>query len=145
MLREASVCVTTLYGTNKVKFICACFVSKPKQGSDKVDVLSEVEKKKECKMGVGWCCLKGVLWVLRLALGPGYALWHWTSHFFLWSWLGGKERGYFVPRTVLEMWLRLSPFDLDFLFFERKKHWLRECVNCSEFPSRKLFALLGLK
>ena len=38
-----------------------------------------------------------------------------------------------------------SPFDLDLAFFERKKRRLRTQVNCSEFLSRKLFALLGLK
>ena len=38
-----------------------------------------------------------------------------------------------------------SPFDLDVAFFERKKPRFRTHVNCSEFLSRKLFALLGLK
>ena len=38
-----------------------------------------------------------------------------------------------------------SPFDLDLAFFERKKRRLRTQVNCSEFLSRKPFALLGLK
>lgn len=73
VLGKASVCISVLYGTKKVEFMCVHFVSVQKQGSDTVDVLSQVDNGKEDKMGVGWCCWRGVLWVLRLALGPGSA------------------------------------------------------------------------
>ena len=48
MLGEISVCITALYGTHKVEFMCVHFVSKPKQRSNKVDVLSQVDNKEGC-------------------------------------------------------------------------------------------------
>lgn len=41
--------------------MCVHFVSIQKQGSDTVDVLSQVDNGKEDKMDVGWCCWRGVL------------------------------------------------------------------------------------
>ena len=59
--------------------------------------------------------------------------------------MGSRERGYFVKGNVSETSTVSSSFDLDSAFFERKKPRVRTHVNCSEFLSRKLFALLGLK
>lgn len=45
---------TVLYDTNT-------FVPKPKQGSDKDDILTYIYNRKKGKMDVGWYCWKGVL------------------------------------------------------------------------------------
>lgn len=82
-------------------------VFKPKQGSDKVDVLSQVDNRKECKMGVGWCCCKGVL-------SPEVGIGSWICHVALDKSLfvglaGSQRKGYHVPRVMLETSLALSP------------------------------------
>lgn len=61
MLEETSICIPALYGTHRVKFMYVRFVSKPKEGSDKGDILSHVDDRVACEMGVDWYCWKGVL------------------------------------------------------------------------------------
>lgn len=43
VLGKASVCIIALHGTSKDEFMCVLFVSKPKQGTNKVDVLSQID------------------------------------------------------------------------------------------------------
>lgn len=60
-LGVGSACITAFHGTNKAEFMCVYFVSKLKQGWDKIDVLSQVDNRKENTMVLGWCCWEGVL------------------------------------------------------------------------------------
>lgn len=114
-------------------------VFKPKQGSDKVDVLSQVDNRKECKMGVGWCCCKGVL---SPEAGIGSWICHVALDMSLFCGIGWEsEKG--VPHAKNHA--RNFTCIISFLFCERKKHRLREHVNCLEFLRRKPFALVELK
>lgn len=48
-----SVCITAFRGTNKVEFMCVHFASKLKHGSEKIDVLNQVDDREEYTMDIG--------------------------------------------------------------------------------------------
>lgn len=99
-----SVCITALHGTNEVEFMCVHFASKLQHGSEKMDVLSQVDNRKEFTMDIGCCCWK---WILRPEAGSACDL------TFVWGWMGGWER--LMPETHLCYLLWIFPF------FDRKK------------------------
>lgn len=135
-----SVCITAFHGTNKVEFMCMHFASKLKRGSEKIDVLSQVDNRKEYTTDIGCCCWK---WILRPEVGSACGL---GQVPFVWGWMGGRERLMLEPPLCYLL--------LIFPFFDRKKHaqrmgellrvpWQKPiCFGRTEIISARLFLFL---